>query len=122
MGDRHFRTEQAAPVLQRIIEFVQSRRLHSRTIVRSGFVAFNALAHVLTAARSHEGDDPGRPQDRGRWRPSDVRLRAKADHQRIRNRVQGIGRCRHRCVLIIQEFGSPISGGISLIYSGSALA
>ena len=53
---------------QRIIEFVQSLPLHSGTIVRSGFVAFNALAHVLTAARSHEGDDPGRPQDRGRWR------------------------------------------------------
>ena len=68
--------------------------------MRSGFVAFNALAHVLTAARSHEGNDPGRPQERGRWRASDVRLRAKADHQRIRNRVRGIGRRGHRCVLI----------------------
>ena len=34
-------------VPQRTIEFVQSRRLHSRTIVRSGFVAFNMLAHVF---------------------------------------------------------------------------
>ena len=31
---------------------------------------------------------------------SDVRLRAKAGHQRIRNRVRGIGRRGHRCVLI----------------------
>ena len=31
---------------------------------------------------------------------SDVRLRAKADHQRIRNRVRGIGRRCHGCVLI----------------------
>ena len=44
---------------QRIIEFVQSLPLHSGTIVRSGFVAFNTLAHVLTAACAHEGDDPG---------------------------------------------------------------
>ena len=32
---------------QRIIEFVQSLPLHSGTIVRSGFVAFNTLAHVF---------------------------------------------------------------------------
>jgi hypothetical protein len=30
---------------------------------------------------------------------SDVRLRAKAGHQRIRNRVRGIVRRCHRCVL-----------------------
>ena len=36
------------PVPQRIIEFVQARPLHSRTIVRSGFVAFNTLAHVFS--------------------------------------------------------------------------
>jgi hypothetical protein len=34
--------------------------------VRSGFVAFNTLAHVLhrppNAARSHESDDPGLPK------------------------------------------------------------
>ena len=70
--------------------------------MRSGFVAFNALAHVLTAARSHGGDDPGCPQDRGRWRAGDVRLRAKSDHQRIRDRVRDIGRCRYRCVLTMR--------------------
>ena len=32
---------------------------------------------------------------------SDVRLRAKADHQRIRNRVLGIGRSDHGDVIII---------------------
>ena len=31
---------------------------------------------------------------------SDVRLRAKADHQRIRNRVRGIGRSDHGHVII----------------------
>jgi len=33
---------------------------------------------------------------------SDVRLRAKADHQRIRNRVRGIGRSDHGNVIIIE--------------------
>ena len=51
---------------QRIIEFVQVRLLHSRTIVRSGLVAFNTLAMCFThperSARSHESDDPGRPE------------------------------------------------------------
>ena len=55
---------------QRIIEFVQVRLLHSRTIVRSGLVAFNTLAMCFThperSARSHESDDTGCPQDRGR--------------------------------------------------------
>jgi len=36
------------PVPQRIIEFVQSPPLHSRTIVRPGFGAFNKLAHVFS--------------------------------------------------------------------------
>ena len=36
------------PVPQRVIEFVQAPPLHSRTIVRSGFVAFNTLAHVFS--------------------------------------------------------------------------
>ena len=52
------------------------------------------FAPTPNAARSHESDDPGRPQDRGSL--TDVRLRAKADHhQRIRNRVRGIGRSDH---------------------------
>ena len=55
---------------QLIIEFVQVRLLHSSTIVRSGLVAFNTLAMCFThperSARSHESDDTGCPQDRGR--------------------------------------------------------
>ena len=89
--------------------------MHSRTIVRSGFVAFNALAHVFrplprTQRALMRVTTPARPQDRGRCRrsyvspipsaTSDVRLRAKADHQRIRNRVRGIGRSDHGDVII----------------------
>ena len=40
---------------------------------------------------------------------SDVRLRAKADHQRIRNRVRGIGRSDHGDVIIIDRRSVPVS-------------
>jgi hypothetical protein len=39
--------------------------------VRSGFVAFNTLAMCFAhheRSALHESNDPGRPQDRGRWR------------------------------------------------------
>jgi hypothetical protein len=63
---------------QRISKFVQVRPLHSRTIVRSGFVAFNTRMCFgrTNAARSHESDDTGRPQ--GRCRPSYVSLILRA--------------------------------------------
>ena len=88
--------------------------MHSSTIVRSGFVALNSPAHVFrplprTQRAVMRVTTPARPQDRGRCRPSyaipsatsDVRLRAKADHQRFRNRVRGIGRSDHGDVIII---------------------
>jgi len=56
--------------------------------VRSGFVAFNMAEHAF--------DPPGPAA-------SDVRLRAKADHQRIRNCVRDIGHSDHGDVIIIDK-------------------
>jgi hypothetical protein len=46
---------------------------------------------------------------------SDVRLRAKADHQRIRNRVRGIGRSDHGDVnetacQMLRQWGARVEG------------
>jgi hypothetical protein len=43
---------------------------------------------------------PARPQDRGRWSATgDVCLRAKTDHQHIRDRVWRIGRSDRGAVI-----------------------
>jgi hypothetical protein len=58
--------------------------MNSRTIERLNFVAFNKPAVLVIGSASYVGLVPNAV--------SDVCLRAKPDHQRIRNRVRGIGR------------------------------
>ena len=54
-------------VLPELLAAIGACPLHSRTIARSGFTAFNHLAHVFdltypNAAHSHESDGPGYPK------------------------------------------------------------
>ena len=58
--------------------------MNSRTIERLSFVAFNRPAVLVIGSASYVGLVPNAV--------SDVCLRAKPDHQRIRNRVQRVGR------------------------------
>ena len=61
--------------------------MNSRTIERLSFVAFNRPAVLVIGSASYVGLVPNAV--------SDVCLRAKPDHQRIRNRVRGIDRSDH---------------------------
>jgi hypothetical protein len=63
------------------------------------------MQRALTRATTPVGRKPGVVADAPAT--SDVRLRVKADHQRIRNRVRGIGRRCHCCVLISQDVPVP---------------
>ena len=58
--------------------------MNSRTIERLSFVSFNRSAVLVIGSASYVGLVPNAV--------SDVCLRAKPDHQRIRNRVRRIGR------------------------------